>query len=108
MLMNSGILSSAFGALREEPRPAPSPRRTPIAAIARRRASAFGGACGRMIPAVMEKSLFFGGLIAVVCGCWMIYRPLGPLVGGGVAIWLGMLVSIERSQVKPKPARSIE
>ncbi len=62
----------------------------------RRRAASFAAACRKQTPAVMEKFLFFSGLASFVCGCWMIYRPLGPLVGGGVAVWLGMLVSVER------------
>jgi hypothetical protein len=67
----------------------------PVHAL-RRRAASFAAACRKQTPAVMEKFLFFGGMASVVCGCWMVYHPLGPLVGGGVAVWLGMLVSVER------------
>ena len=70
-------------------------------AAARRGADLFAAACRKPTPVVLEKVLFFGGLAAVVCGCWMIYRPLGPLVGGGLAVWLGMLISVERSEPRP-------
>jgi len=68
---------------------------------ARRAADLFAAACRKQTPAVLEKVLFFGGMAAVVCGFWMIYRPPGPLVGGGLVIWLGMLISVERSEPRP-------
>jgi len=55
-------------------------------------------ACRAQTPAVLEKVLFFGGMAAVVWGVWMVYRPLGPIVGGGLAVWLGMLISVERDE----------
>jgi hypothetical protein len=53
-------------------------------------------ACQRRMPSVLEHSLFFGGLTSVIWGCWMLYHPLGPLVGGGLAVWVSMLASMER------------
>jgi hypothetical protein len=67
----------------------------PVSAI-RRGAAAFRKACQKRMPAVLEHSLFFGGLASVVWGCWMLYHPLGPLVGGGLAVWVSMLASMER------------
>jgi len=48
------------------------------------------------MPGLLEHGLFFSGLASVVCGCWMVYHPLGPLVGGGLAVWVSMLASMER------------
>ena len=64
----------------------------------RRGGNLFAAVCRKQTPAVLEKVLFFGGMAAVVLGCWMIYRPLGPLVGGAAAVWLGMLISVERNE----------
>ena len=61
----------------------------------------FAAACREQTPVVLEKFLFFGGMAAFVCGCWMIYRPLGPIVGGAIAVWLGMLISMERDEPRP-------
>jgi len=64
----------------------------------KRAGSQFVKACRAQTPAVLEKVLFFGGMAAVVWGVWMVYRPLGPIVGGGLAVWLGMLISVERDE----------
>ena len=58
--------------------------------------AAFRTACQKRMPATIEHGLFFGGLASVVWGCWMLYHPLGPLVGGGLAVWVSMLASMER------------
>ena len=58
--------------------------------------AAFRKACSKRMPAVLEHSLFFGGLASVTFGCWMLCHPLGPLVGGGLAVWVSMLASMER------------
>ena len=73
----------------------------PVNAI-RRGAAAFRKACLKPMPAVVENVLFFGGLTSVVYGCWTIWHPLGSLVGGGLAVWLGMLIALER-QTGPPP-----
>jgi hypothetical protein len=62
----------------------------------RRGLAAFRKSCQKRMPAVLEHGLFFGGLASVVWGCWMLYHPLGPLVGGGLAVWVSMLASMER------------
>lgn len=67
----------------------------PVGAL-RRGFLVFRAACQKRTSAVLENGLFYGGLACVVCGCWMVYHPLGPLVGGGLAVWLGMLTSVER------------
>ena len=58
----------------------------------------FVAACRKETSAVLEKILFFGGMGSVVWGCWMVYRPLGPIIGGVLAVWLGMLISVERNE----------
>jgi hypothetical protein len=73
-------------------------RSVPVLGRARRALASFTKACRKQTPAALEKALFFGGMGSVVAGCWMIYRPLGPLVGGGLAVWLGMLISMERNE----------
>ena len=40
-------------------------------------------------------------MVSVVLGCWMVYRPLGPIIGGVLAVWLGMLISVERNEPRP-------
>ncbi len=42
-----------------------------------------------------QYSLFIGGLVSLTVGCGMIYLPLGPVVGGIIAVSLGMLLSTE-------------
>ena len=61
----------------------------------------FVAACRKETPAVLEKILFFGGMGSVVWGCWMVYHPLGPMIGGVLAVWLGMLISVERNEPRP-------
>ncbi len=62
----------------------------------RRGLAAFRKSCQKRMPAVLEHGLFFGGLASVTVGCWMVYHPLGPLVGGGLVVWVSMLASMER------------
>ena len=50
-----------------------------------------------MTPAVLQQVLFFGGLAAMAFGFWMVYRPLGPIVGGGFSLWVAVLIALERS-----------
>jgi hypothetical protein len=94
-----------FAALDPAPkRPAQKPRfrrASRVASGARLALASFTAVCRKQTPAVLEKALFFGGIGSVVSGCWMIYHPLGPLVGGGLAIWLGMLISVERNEPRP-------
>ncbi len=49
------------------------------------------------VPAVLEQGLFFGGLGSLSYGAWMIYHPLGPIVGGGLGVWVSFLISAERA-----------
>ncbi len=62
----------------------------------RRGLTAFRKACTKRMPAVLEHGLFFCGLASLTVGCWMVYHPLGPLAGGGLAVWVSMLASMER------------
>lgn len=36
--------------------------------------------------------MFFAGLASITYGCWMVYKPLGPMMGGvlvvSMALWL--------------------
>lgn len=49
-----------------------------------------------IVPAVFEQGLFFGGLTAIAYGAWMVYRPLGPIVGGVFAVKVAFLIAAER------------
>lgn len=62
----------------------------------RRGFAAFRKACTKRMSSLVEHGLFFGGLASVTVGCWMVYHPLGPLAGGGLAVWVSMLASMER------------
>ena len=81
----------------------PNRRAAPSRALTalRRSRDRFAAVCRKQTPAILEKTLFFGGMAAVVFGCWMVYRPLGPIVGGALAVWLGMLISVERDEPRP-------
>ena len=72
---------------------------SPLAALRIRavlRLSRLSRAVAPIPPLVCEKLFFFGGLAAITWGCWMIYHPLGFVVGGMFGFWLSMLISIER------------
>lgn len=52
---------------------------------------------GAIVPKACEQLFFFFGLGSVVFGCWMVYKPLGFIVGGLLLFWLSTLISAERS-----------
>lgn len=60
------------------------------------RLSRVGRSLAPIPPMVCEKVFFFGGLGAIAYGCWMVYRPAGPIVGGLICFWLATLISGER------------
>jgi len=86
------VLDESGPAARSRPRV--RPLRAPNAL--RRGLTAFRKACTKRMPAVLEHGLFFCGLASMTVGCWMVYHPLGPLAGGGLAVWVSMLASMER------------
>jgi len=86
------VLDESGPAARSRPRV--RPLRVPNAL--RRGLTAFRKACTKRMPAVLEHGLFFCGLASMTFGCWMVYHPLGPLAGGGLAVWVSMLASMER------------
>lgn len=49
-------------------------------------------------PGTMSHVLFVGGLCSVAFGCWQIYHPLGPIVGGVLGVWFAFLVSAESNE----------
>lgn len=59
------------------------------------------------LSGITQYALFLGGLSATTYGFYMIYRPLGPIVGGLIAVSLGMLLSSEpdESSRKSTPGR---
>ena len=42
----------------------------------------------RIVPEIAQFIFFFGGLSAIAYGAWMLYRPLGPIIGGILAVWV--------------------
>lgn len=34
--------------------------------------------------------MFFAGLASITYGCWMVYNPLGPMMGGILAVSLAL------------------
>jgi len=53
-------------------------------------------ALSSIVPLVAENVLLFGGMAAVTYGCWMIYHPLGPIVGGLLATRVAFMIEAER------------
>ena len=51
--------------------------------------------CGKNVHRVAQNVLFFGGLVSVSVGFGLIYLPFAPIVGGALAVWVGMLISEE-------------
>lgn len=49
-------------------------------------------------PLVFEKLFFFGGLGSISFGMWLVYKPLGFIVGGVIAFWLASLISAGRHE----------
>ena len=85
----------------EERRVSPPPRRfiavgAPVVGISR--------AVADRMPVLLEKGLFFGGICTVSIGFWMAWRPLGPIVGGAIAIYLGIQAALERLDTENKQA----
>jgi hypothetical protein len=50
----------------------------------------------QVVPLIFEQGLFFGGIGAISFGAWMIYKPLGPIVGGAFGVWVSFLIAAER------------
>lgn len=55
------------------------------------------------VSVAVQHFLFLGGLVSITVGSYMIYQPLGPIVGGVVAISLGLLLSTETDDKHRKP-----
>ncbi len=45
-----------------------------------------------LLPSAFADLFFFAGLIAINYGVWLIYKPLGFIVGGGIGILLATLI----------------
>jgi hypothetical protein len=47
---------------------------------------------GKALHSALIGLMFFAGLASITYGCWMIYKPLGPMMGGvlvvSIALWL--------------------
>ena len=46
-------------------------------------------------PKLISHALFLGGLGAVTYGAGLIFMPLHWVVGGGIAVWLSLLIEKE-------------
>jgi hypothetical protein len=62
----------------------------------KQRVQAFNYAVRRIVPWTIEHALYVGGHAAIAFGAWMIYHPLGPIIGGFCAIKIALLISAER------------
>lgn len=62
----------------------------------RQRLTILRDACKSVSAYTFEHFLFLGGLAAIAYGAWMIWHPLGPLIGGWFGLKLSFLVSAER------------
>jgi hypothetical protein len=57
-----------------------------------------GAALAPVPPLVFEKLFFFGGLSSISYGMWLVYKPLGYVVGGLMGLWLASLISAGRHE----------
>lgn len=39
----------------------------------------------------LQALLFFGGLTGISFGAWMVYHPLGPILGGIFAVYISFM-----------------
>lgn len=93
-------LDRPFRAIPEQPTaPLNTQRRSRF--MVRAKAKTF---CVRLAEVCLKSSvsagtntLFFGGLAAIVIGCYQIYPPLGPIVGGGLSAYLGFVLSEDKA-----------
>ncbi len=87
---------SAFNALRQEEKTIPLRRGRPVL---KEKSLSFGGKLSifyaKYRTAMFAYPMFWGGLASVTVGFWMIYHPLGPIVGGTAAIYLSIAASTD-------------
>lgn len=89
---------SPFGALRQDDKKKEQPRRVGRTIVMQKAASfrsQFAQACVKYCPGAAQYALFLGGLVSISLGFWMAWKPLGPIVGGGIAVYVGMLLSAD-------------
>lgn len=60
------------------------------------RLASFNAKAKYVLGEALQAGLFYGGLGAITWGAWMIYRPLGPIVGGFFAIKIAFLLATEK------------
>lgn len=50
------------------------------------------------LPKRIAHLFFFAGIISIVAGCALIYRPAGFIAGGLFAVWISFLIAAEASK----------
>jgi hypothetical protein len=60
------------------------------------RLAAFNARAKYVLGEALQAVLFLGGLGAMAFGAWMVYRPLGPIVGGFFAVKIAFLLATEK------------
>lgn len=50
------------------------------------------------LPGTISHGLFLGGLAAIAVGSGMAWRPLGPIVGGILAVWASFRIDEAREK----------
>ena len=67
-----------------------------IATFGRLKVVDFRKELSRIVPWTIEHALFVGGFACMAFGAWMVWHPLGPIVGGWFAVKIALLISQER------------
>jgi hypothetical protein len=93
--------ATPFGALRQDDKKKPQPQRVGRTIVMQKAAgfrTQFANACAKYVPGAIQYALFLGGLASISVGFWMAWKPLGPIVGGGIAVYVGMLLSVDEKK----------
>lgn len=51
---------------------------------------------GKLMPEFFQFLFFFGGLLSIAGGFYMVYHPLGPIVGGIFATVVGYYIADDK------------
>lgn len=82
---------SPFNVL-EKDKQTPPIRRGQMLVAKKKEPSVISKTVAKYVPPAAQYILFFSGLVAFTFGWWMIYHPLGPIVGGATAVFVSTIL----------------